>query len=193
MHDVGVRTLTYYVGMSIDGCIAGPDGEIDFFPLGEDLLRWFVTEYPEVVPSHLREPLGVVGDNRHFDTVVQGRATYEPALAVGITSPYAHLRQYVVSSSLGESPDPAVSVVAGEPLTAVRALKSEDGIGIYLAGGGRLAGALLPEIDELVLKVYPVVAGKGVPLFTADFSPSTFTLVSARPFDSGAVVLHYRR
>ncbi len=65
--------------------------------------------------------------------------------------------------------------------------------GIYLAGGGRLAGTLLPEIDELVLKVYPVVAGAGVRLFETGFAPTAFTLVGARPFDSGAVVLTYTR
>jgi dihydrofolate reductase len=188
-----MRTLTYYVGMTVDGMIAGPDGEIDFFPLGQDLVDWFVTEYPEVLPSHLRGPLGVTAGPRHFDTVVQGRATYEVALTAGITSPYAHLRQYVVSSSLGASPDPAVTVIDGDPLAAVRALKAEDGAGIYLAGGGRLAGELLPEIDELVIKVYPTVAGAGIPLFTAGFAPTQLTLVGTRSFDSGAVVLHYRR
>jgi hypothetical protein len=44
--------------------------------------------------------------------VIQGRATYRPALDIGITSPYAHLRQLVVSTTLS-SPDPAVEIVSG--------------------------------------------------------------------------------
>ncbi len=187
------RTLTYYVGTSIDGVIAGPGGEVDFYPLGEDLLAWFVAEYPEVVPTHLHEALGVTGAHRHFDTVVQGRATYQVGLDAGVPSPYAHLRQYVVSSTIDPSPDPAVTILDGDPLAAVRALKAGGGGGIYLAGGGRLAGALLPEIDELVLKVYPVVAGAGVRLFETGFAPTAFDLVGARPFASGAVVLTYTR
>jgi hypothetical protein len=43
---------------------------------------------------------------------------YEPALRAGITSPYPHLRQYVVSRSITESPDPAVEIIAGDPLGA---------------------------------------------------------------------------
>ncbi len=52
---------------------------------------------------------------------------------------------------------------------------------------------LLPEIDELVLEVYPVVAGAGVRLFDTDFAPTAFNLVGARAFGSGAVVLTYTR
>jgi dihydrofolate reductase len=188
-----MRKLTYYVGMSIDGFIAAPDGSYEFYPLGDDLLQWFVTEYPEVVPTHIRKKLGIDAENRHFDIVVQGRATYEPALKIGLTSPYAHLRQYVVSRSITQSPDPAVEIISENPLARIRELKQEDGKGIYLAGGSALAGTLLPEIDELVIKLYPVVAGAGIPLFTTHFSPRHFELMNSRPFKSGAVVLTYAR
>ena len=42
-----------------------------------------------------------------------GRGTYEPGLAVGIASPYPHLRQYVVSSTLGTIDDPGVELEIG--------------------------------------------------------------------------------
>nr|WP_237720654.1 MULTISPECIES: hypothetical protein [Rhodococcus] len=87
-----MRDLTYFVGITIDGFIAGPDGDIGFFPMHDDILGFVAQEYPETIPTHLREKFGVDGANKQFDTVIQGRATYEPALAVGITSPYAHLR-----------------------------------------------------------------------------------------------------
>lgn len=188
-----MRKLTYFVAISIDGFIAGPGDEIDFYPEAPDMREWFVTEYPDVLPTHVRAQLGVDPPNRHFDTVVMGRATYEPALRVQITSPYAHLRQYVFSRSLTESPDPAVEIVAGDPLATVRRLKAADGAGIYLAGGGALAGALLPEIDELVIKLYPVVAGAGVPLFRTGFSPTRFDLTATRTFSQGALALTYTR
>jgi dihydrofolate reductase len=188
-----VRTLTYYVGTSLDGFIAAPDGSYDFYPVDEELVQWFVAEYPEVLPTHVRAALGVTGEGRRFDTVVMGRGTYAPALKAGITSPYAHLRQLVVSRSLERSPDPAVELVREAPLERVRALKREEGKGIYLAGGGELAGALLPEVDTLVLKLYPVVAGAGIPLFRAGFSPTHFSLVDSRTFRSGMVALTYAR
>lgn len=188
-----MRKLTYYIGTSIDGFIAGPGGEIDFYPIGDDLLHWFTTDYPDVLPTHVREQLGVDAENKHFDIVVQGRATYEPAMQIGVTSPYTHLRQYVVSKSITKSPDPAVEIVSTDPLTKIRELKQEDGKGIYLAGGAQLAGTLLPEIDELIVKLYPVVAGTGIPLFTAAFSPAHFQLTSTRTFESGVVVLTYTK
>ena len=86
-----------------------------------------------------------------------------------------------------------MEIVSEDPLAAVRTLKAGEGKGIYLIGGSRLAGTLLPEIDELVIKLYPVVAGTGVPLFTAEFSPTLFTLVGSRVLDGGTVVLTYAK
>src|SRR4051794_34411466 len=56
-------------------------------------------------------------------------------------SPYAHLRQYVVSATLPPGDDP--EGVADDPLGLARRLKQQPGSGVGLAGGGRLAGALL--------------------------------------------------
>ncbi|WP_430332171.1 dihydrofolate reductase family protein [Rhodococcus sp. ACT016] len=189
-----MRKLVYYVGLTVDGYIAGPGGEVDFYPLSDAMAAWINERYPETVPTHLRPALGL-GDqpNRSFDTIVMGRGTYEPALTVGITSPYTHLRQLVVSSTLGTSPDPDVELITADPLEAVRKLKEEDGLDIWLAGGGRLAGALLPEIDELIIKSYPVVAGTGRPVFDGAFEPSRFERTDATSFDSGATVTWFAR
>ncbi|PRX45073.1 dihydrofolate reductase [Prauserella shujinwangii] len=188
-----MRQLVYYVGMSIDGFIAAPDGGYDFFPVTQDVVSFLVDEFPDALPTHVREQLGVTAPNRHFDIAVQGRATYEPALAIGVTSPFAHLRQYVVATTMDGSPDPAVEIITEDAIGHVRALKREEGRDIYLVGGARLAGTLLPEIDRLMLKVYPVVAGAGVPLFDAAFSPTAFTLTGTRALESGTLVLTYNR
>ncbi|WP_328807605.1 dihydrofolate reductase family protein [Nonomuraea antri] len=178
--------------MTIDGYIAGPGGEADFFPVTQDVIDFIVTEYPDTLPTHVRAPLGVDVPNPNFDVGIQGRATYEPALELGITSPYAHLRQYVVSSTL-KNDDPAVEVVSGDVAAKIRELKAEEGKDIYLIGGADLAGQLLPEIDALAIKLYPVVAGAGVPLFRTDFSPTAFELTSSRALENGTVVLHYTK
>ena len=187
-----MRMLTYYVGTTLDGYIAAPDGSVDAFPVDHVILDFIAAEFPETLPTHGREQLGVTASGTRFDTVVMGRSTYAPALDAGITSPYAHLRQYVVSTTLAPT-DPAVEVV-GDPLGLVRELKREDGSGIWLAGGGRLAGALLSEIDELVLKFYPVVLGRGIPVIGAERPlPSSFELVESRVLEGGPTVHTYRR
>ncbi|GAA4020947.1 dihydrofolate reductase family protein [Allokutzneria multivorans] len=188
-----MRKLTYFVATTLDGFISGPDHEMDFFPMQGEHITALTEEYPETVPTHVRPLLGVPVDapNHRFDTVVMGRGTYEPALAHGITSPYSHLRQIVFSRSL--SPTPGVEILASDPVAAVRELKAEPGSGIWLCGGGQLAGHLRSEIDELVLKVNPVVCGSGTPVFTGDFRPESFALQAVRHFHTGVVWLHYTR
>ncbi|MFI0449284.1 dihydrofolate reductase family protein [Actinomadura sp. 6N118] len=189
-----MRKLVYFIGSTIDGFIAAPDGDLAFFPITEDVIAFLSSDYPETLPVQVREQLGI-GDaaNRRFDTVIQGRATYAPAIEAGLTSPYPHLRQYVVSETLTASPDPAVDIISGDVTGKVRALKAEEGMDIFLLGGARLAGSLLPEIDELVVKVYPVVAGAGIPLFGMGFSPLSFRLTGTHTLDGGMAVLSYER
>jgi dihydrofolate reductase len=186
-----VRTLVYVVGASVDGFIAGPRGEVDFYPVTDDVVALLAGELADTLPAHARAQLGVTGPPQRFDTVVMGRATYEPALAVGITSPYAPLRQLVVSRTLDDAPDPEVEIVRDDPVAAVRALKAAPGRDVLLVGGGHLAGALLDEVDELVVKLYPVVAGSGVPLFATPFAPTALTLTATRVLERGTVVLTY--
>ncbi|HUR02788.1 MAG TPA: dihydrofolate reductase family protein [Nonomuraea sp.] len=189
-----MRKLTYYVATSIDGYIAGPNGEFDFYPVSDELSAYLNEEVPEAVPTHIRKQLGFDAPNKRFDTGLMGRGTYQPGLDVGVTSPYAHLRQYVVSTTTPEIADPAVELVSGDPLALVRRLKEEEGgLGIWLCGGGKLAGTLLPEIDELMVKVYPVVAGSGIAAFSGEFRPTLFNLTATRTFGNGTVLMTYAR
>ncbi|WP_354637381.1 dihydrofolate reductase family protein [Kitasatospora camelliae] len=196
-----MRTLTYYVATTLDGFIAGPDGGDPsgpaggFFTVGPDYLDHVVAHYPETLPAPARAALGVTAPGTRFDTVVEGRRSYQLGLDAGLTDAYPHLRHYVFSRSLTASPDAAVEVVATDPAAKVRELKAQEGKGIWLVGGAELAGALYPEIDELVLKVNPVTAGAGIPLFAGkvEADPRTFTLTDHTMLPSGVAFLSYRR
>ncbi|QEU95412.1 dihydrofolate reductase family protein [Streptomyces kanamyceticus] len=189
-----MRKLVYYIGTSVDGYIAGPAGEVDFYPVGDEeqaaaYAASVNARYPETVPTAMRAHVGLAeAPNLRFDTVLMGHGTYRPALEHGLPSPYAHLRQYVVSSTLGSAGDPAVSVIGGDPLPVVQDLKRQDGKDIWLCGGGRLAGALLPEIDELIIKSYPVVAGSGIPLFDGEFDPTRFRVTGRESFPNDVMI-----
>lgn len=186
--------LTYYIGVTLDGFIAGPQDEVDFFGLSDDFLAFLAEEYADLQPNHLRAALGVADvPLKRYDTVVMGRRTYEPALEAGIVAPYAHLRTVVVSGSLSAAETP-VEITAQPPLDVVRRLKAADSpYDVYLAGGGRLAGEVSAEIDRLVVKKYPVVAGSGVRMLDRPFSPEAFRLEGVRTFDNGCAVLEYAR
>lgn len=188
-----MRKLVYYVATSIDGYMAGPNGEVDFYPMGDDMAAHLNALHPEVVPTHIRAMIGLDAPAKRFDTVIMGRGSYEPGLQAGVTSPYSPLRQYVVSSTIKEIADPEVELVPGDPLGLVRRLKQEGGMDIYMCGGGNLAAQLLPEIDELIVKLYPVVAGNGIPVFAGEFRPTPFALAASRTFSNGGTVLTYTR
>lgn len=192
-----MRKLTYYVSATIDGFIATEDGSVDFFPVGGDHSPAIIAQYPETLPTKVRQVFGL--DRKpcqNFDTVVMGRKTHDFGVRTGTSSPYAHLRQFVVSRTLPEAPDPDVELIGGDPLTRIRELKREKGLGIWLCGGGELAQTLLPEIDQVLLKLYPIVLGTGRPLFGAGArlpEPTRFRVLTSRVFEDGVAFIKYSR
>ncbi|WP_159324358.1 dihydrofolate reductase family protein [Streptomyces tendae] len=192
-----MRKLTYFIACSIDGFIGGPDGDATFMVpfVDEEFFEFLKSEYPETLPTHGRRPLGIDDlPNKRFDTIVQGRASYDLALKEGVTSPYAHLREYVASRTLTESPDSNVEIISTDLVGRVRELKAEDSaFDIYLCGGAAVAGELVDEVDELVIKSYPVVLGTGMPMFASGFAVSEFVTDSVRTFGNGVVVRTYHR
>ncbi|MFF9814641.1 dihydrofolate reductase family protein [Streptomyces sp. NPDC014006] len=195
-----MRRLVYYIATTLDGFIAGPDGADPsgpngFWPIADDYLEHLVTEYPETLPAQARAALSVTAEGTRFDTVLEGRRSYEIGLAAGITDAFPHLRHLVFSRTLSESPDPAVEVVAGDPVAKVRELKQEDGKDLWLIGGGELADALYSEIDQLILKMAPLTISAGIPLFSgkATFDPRRWELSDHTVLKSGALFLTYTR
>jgi dihydrofolate reductase len=188
-----VRSLVYFVAVTLDGRIAGPSGATDFFVHDDDYGRQMVRDWADAVPTHLHAATGARPTRSRWDTVLMGRATYEVGLAEGVTSPYAHLEQVVFSRTLDPAAFPDVTVVGSDPVPYVRELKARPGGDIWLCGGGTLAGVLADEIDRLVLKLNPVTAGAGVGLLDGTFAPRAWALDAVRAFDLGVVLLTYRR
>jgi dihydrofolate reductase len=188
-----MRRLVYYVATTLDGFIAGPDGGdptgLPYFPLTEDVIDFIVANYPETIPGPGREAMGIDGPGAHFDTVLEGRRSFELGTKAGIADAYSHLRHLVFSTSLEADPATAVEIVEGDPIERVRELKAEAGLDLWLVGGGTLAHALLPEIDRLILKQNPSVIGEGVPLFNGPFAPHLFTPVATVELPGGVRVV----
>ncbi|WP_406450518.1 dihydrofolate reductase family protein [Streptomyces sp. NBC_00876] len=195
-----MRKLVYYIASSLDGFIAGPDGADPtgpdgFWPVPEDYVGHMITEYPETLPGPARAALSITAEGTHFDTVLEGRRSYEIGLKAGLTDAYPHLRHLVFSRTLGESPDPAVEIVASDPVARVKELKQEEGKDLWLVGGGELAGSLYSEIDTLIVKLSPMTIGAGIPLFSqkATFDPTGWTLTDHTVLGSGVAFLTYDR
>ena len=169
------RRLIYYVVTSLDGFIAHPDGSFDGFAWDDAVVADFLASYD------------------WFDTVLMGRKTYEVGLAEGKTSPYPTLHQYVFSRSLKTRPDPAIALISKHALEVIKNLKTQPGKAIWLCGGSNLTSQCLAAnlIDDMIIKLNPVVVGSGKLLF-ADLVPSAhLTLGDIKRYDCGILRLHY--
>jgi len=185
------RKLVYYVACTVDGFIARDDGSFDWALADGEHFPELVARFPETLSTQWRQALGVHASAHRFDTVLMGRRTYEVGLKEGMTSPYAHLHQFVVSGSLPEAPDSAVQVHRGSPLELVRQLKAQTAKDIWLCGGGMLAAGVFSEIDELILKINPVLIGSGVPLFAGTGGTRPARLVEHKVYPNGFVLARY--
>lgn len=187
-----MRKLIYYVACTVDHFIARSDGSFDFFLTEGPHLADLVDSFPETVPGHLRAALGVTRASQRFDAVLMGRATYEVGLREGVTSPYPHLQQYLFSRSLTESLSPEVELVSEDALTAVKELKRKPGRDIWLCGGAQLAATLFTQIDELILKVNPILLGEGIPLFAGSISETALEFSQCKSYSNGFMLVEYR-
>lgn len=186
-----MRKLIYYVACSVDGFIAREDGSLADFAMDGEHFADLLNEFPETIPGHLREQLNVSAANKHFDAVLMGRRTFEVGLELGVTNPYPHLEQYLVSESLDTSPDDNVNLITENPIAFVRELKSREGKDIWLCGGGALAASLLPEIDGMVLKVNPFLMGTGISLISSTLPKIKLEMQTRTIYSNGFMLLHY--
>ena len=189
-----MRDLTYFVAVSLDGRIAGTNGDFSAFMIDGDHMEMLYRNWRDTLPAVALQAMGLEAAHAHFDCVLMGWNTYAAGFPQGVRDPYPQHEQVVFSRRRGpEDVPPGIRVVGTDPVAEVRRLKQHDGVGIWLCGGGTLAGALVEEIDRLVLKVNPVVLGDGPRLLDAAYASRRFELTASTPYRSGVVVNEYRR
>src|SRR4051794_26944609 len=142
-----MRRVRYNVAASLDGYIAGPNGEFDWIP--DDPTVDFGALFAKI------------------DTVLLGRLSYEAALQVPELAWGPETRVYVFSRTLRPEDHPKVTLVADDAAGVVAALRAEPGDGeIWLFGGGDLFRGLLAagQVDTVEVTIAPVLLGGGIPL-----------------------------
>ena len=167
------RRVRYQVAVTLDGFIAGPNGEYD----------WIVMD-PAVDFAALYE---------EFDTAVMGRKTYEVATAQGGHGAIPGLDVVVFSRTLPAATYPGVRILNDDPRKIVAELKAKRGRDIWLFGGGNLFRSLLDAglVDTVEVAVMPVLLGAGIPLLPPG-APTELVLADQKILPaSGIVVLAY--
>lgn len=169
-----MRRLRYQVATSLDGYIAGPNGEFDWIVMDPDI------DFASLFAQ--------------FDTVVMGRKTFQTTVQQGGDGSMPGLNVVVFSRTLNPADHPAVSVVNSDPAERVRALKAAPGKDIWLFGGGELFRSLLEAdlVDTVEPAVVPVLLGGGIPMLPSPASRTTLALSKHHLYPkSGIVLLEY--
>lgn len=167
-----MRRVRLSVAMSLDGYIAGPNGESDWIVMDPDI------DFGALVGA--------------FDTVLLGRKTYEATRKHG-GGGMPGMQAFVFSRTLRQADCPRVTV-SDDPTATVAALEATPGKDIWLFGGGELFASMLELglVDSVEVAVVPVLLGGGVPLWPSPAKRAGLRLARHRVYPkTGTVSLEY--
>lgn len=185
-----MRTLKLQIQMTVDGYVAGPNGE----------QNWMTMPWTEDVNTYVDEITASV------DTIVLGRKLAEgfiPYWAEVASNPdhpefesgktFTALPKVVFTNTLDASPWDNAVLAKGDLVDEITALKTRDGRDIIAYGGATFVSGLIQRglIDEFHVFVNPIVIGEGMTIFNGLDHHQRLTLVKSTSFDCGIVALHY--
>lgn len=184
-----MRSVICSMGVSLDGFIAGPDGDLNWTGPDPELFA-FVTD-------EIREVRAYLLGRRLYETMLYWEtADQDPSLDASMlewAALWKPLPKVVFSTTLSAVRGHA-RLASGGLAQEIERLRSEPGDGVVAVGGATLAAeaAALGLIDEYRVRVHPVLVGGGVPFFPQDERRVNLSFVESRTFGSGVVHLRYR-
>jgi dihydrofolate reductase len=187
-----MRKLILFMHVSLDGFVAGPNGEMDWIHVDDEIFDY----------ARQRTHEG--------DTALYGRKTYEMMEAYWPTAAdqpgatrhdrehsawYNKVTKVVLSRTMKGASLPRTRVVSEDLAREIGTIKQGPGKDIVIFGSPGAAHSLMAEdlIDDYWLFVNPVLLGKGIPVFKGTQRPASLALVEGRALGSGVVCLHHAR
>ena len=169
-----MRKVRFGGAISLDGFIAGPQGEAD----------WILMD-PEIDFSAMFS---------QYDTMLIGRRTFMAMAATGHAEPMPGFSTYVFSRTLRPEDYPGVTIVSDDAGGVVHRLREQPGKDIALFGGGGLFRSLLDagQVDTVEVSLIPVLLGEGIPLLPPPYGKVGLKLVKHKVLKTtGTISLEY--
>jgi len=187
-----MRNLIFFMHTSLDGFVAGLNGEMNWINLDDALFDFVATMTDQA------------------DTALYGRVTYEMMQSYWPKAGekpnatkhdkvhsnwYNNVSKVVLSKTLQETGLRNTKVISDHLSDNINKLKQLDGKNILIFGSPRASQSLLNQglIDEFWLFVNPIILGQGMPLFKDITGTIKLKLVESKTFASGVIALHYEK
>jgi dihydrofolate reductase len=187
-----MRNLIFFMHTSLDGFVAGPNGEMNWIHVDEEMFDFVATMTAQA------------------DTALYGRITYEMMQSYWPTAGdepnasrhdkehskwYNSVSKVVLSRTIKEAGLQNTKVISDQLSDNINKIKQEGGKNILLFGSPGASQSLLNEglIDEFWLFVNPVILGKGMPLFKDITGTTKLALIESKTFARGVIAVHYRK
>jgi dihydrofolate reductase len=185
-----MRKLIFFMHTSLDGFVAGPNGEMNWIKVDDSMFDF----------------VGTMTDQA--DTALYGRVTYEMMQSYWPTAGeepnaskhdkehsawYNKVSKVVLSKTMQETGLHNTKVISNQLSENINKLKQQEGKNILIFGSPRASQSLLKEglIDEFWLFVNPIILGQGMPLFNGISETTKLKLVESKTFECGVIALHY--
>ena len=185
-----MRNLIFFMHTSLDGFVAGLQGELDWIRIDDEMFDFVATMTDKA------------------DTALYGRVTYEMMQSYWPTAGeqpnaskhdkehsawYNKVSKVVLSKTLSEKGLVNTKVISDQLAENINKLKKQDGKNILIFGSPTASISLLNAglIDEFWLFVNPIILGHGIPLYKGVSGTTQLKLVESKTFSSGVIALHY--
>jgi dihydrofolate reductase len=185
-----MRNLIFFMHTSLDGFVSGPNGEMDWIKVDEEIFDFVGTMTEQA------------------DTALYGRISYEMMQGywpkageqpnaskhdIEHSNWYNKVSKVVLSKTLDATGLQNTTVIRDQLEQNINKLKQQEGKNILIFGSPRASQSLLNEglIDEFWLFVNPIILGKGMPLFKDMTGTTKLNLRDSKTFACGVIALHY--
>ena len=187
-----MRNLIFFMHTSLDGFVAGPNGEMNWIKVDEEMFDFVATMTEQA------------------DTALYGRVTYEMMQSYWPKAGeqpnaskhdkehsawYNKVSKIVLSKTISEKGLDNTVVISDQLADKINKIKKQDGKNILIFGSPRASQSLLNQglIDEFWLFVNPIIVGQGMPLFKDITETTKLKLVESKTFACGVIALHYKK